>query len=76
MRWWRNWAFDDPPMPVILPDALADEVRPLLAEGRRTEAVRLVRQRTSLGILPAVLAVDALGSGSAGPDAPGPEVSG
>ena len=65
MRWWQNWTFDDPLMPVILPDALADEVRPLLTRGERIEAVRLVRQRTGLGILPAVLAVDALQDGEA-----------
>ena len=60
MRWWQNWKFDDPPMPVILPEPLAAEVRVLLAEGDRYEAVRLVRQRTHLGMLPAVLAVDQL----------------
>lgn len=76
MRWWQNWTFDDPLVPVILPDALADEVRPLLAQGERTEAVRLVRQRTGLGILPAALAVDVLGGESTGPGGPVPPVSG
>ena len=60
MRWWQNWKFDDPPMPVILPEPLAAEVRGLLADGDRYEAVRLVRLRTRLGLLPAVLAVDAV----------------
>ena len=76
VRWWQNWTFDDPPMPVILPEELADDVRPLLAEGDRIEAVRLVRQRTGLGIRPAVLAVDALGGRGTGPDGPAPRVSG
>jgi hypothetical protein len=47
-------------VPVILPEPLAGEVRTLLADGSRVEAVRLVRQRTHLNLLPAVLAVDAL----------------
>ena len=76
VRWWQNWKFDDPLMPVILPDALADEVRPLLAQGERVEAVRLVRQRTGLGIFPAVLAVDALHGRGPGPDGQDPLVSG
>ena len=61
MRWLpKPWKWDDPPVPVILPEPLAGEVRTLLADGRRVEAVRLVRQRTHLNLLPAVLAVDAL----------------
>jgi hypothetical protein len=47
-------------VPVILPEPLAEEVRALLSDGGRVEAVRLVRQRTRLNLLPAVLAVDAL----------------
>ena len=46
-------------MPVILPEPLAAEVRGLLADGDRYEAVPLGRQRTRLGLLPAGLAVDA-----------------
>ncbi len=62
VRWWpKNWAFDEAPVPVILPEPLAGEVRALLADGERVEAVRLVRQRTHLNLLPAVLAVDAVG---------------
>ena len=45
---------------MILPEPLAGEVRALLAGGGRVEAVRLVRQRTHLNLLPAVLAFDAL----------------
>ena len=63
-------------MPVILPDALADEARPLLDRGERIGAVRLVRTRTGPGILPAVLAVDVLGDGSTTPGGPVPPVSG
>ena len=55
--------FDDVPVAVILPEPLASEVRALLAAGRRVEAVRRVRQRTHLGLLPAVLAVDAAQDG-------------
>ncbi|RBY94884.1 hypothetical protein DQ244_06435 [Blastococcus sp. TBT05-19] len=59
--WWpENWHFDEPPVPVLLPEPLAAEVRVLLAEGERIEAVRLVRQRTHLGIRPALLAVQEL----------------
>ncbi|TYP88471.1 hypothetical protein BD833_104175 [Blastococcus xanthinilyticus] len=66
-RWWRipQWVrglqFDEAPIPVLLPEPLASEVRALLARGERVEAVRLVRQRTHLNLLPAVLAVDAMG---------------
>ena len=45
---------------VILPEPLASQVRDLLREGRRVEAVRVTRQRTGLNLLPAVRAVDAL----------------
>ena len=48
-------------MPVILPEPLASQVRQLVAQGKRVDAVRLVRHRTGLGLLPAVLAVDAQG---------------
>ena len=52
--------FDEVPVAVLLPEPLASEVRELLAADRRVEAVRRVRQRTHLGLLPAVLAVDAV----------------
>ena len=50
-------------MAVILPEPLAGEVRALLREDKRVEAVRLVRERTHLTLLPAVLAVDHAGQG-------------
>jgi len=61
MRWWpKKWSFDDEPIPVLLPEPLAGEVRALLAADDYYEAVRRVRQRTHLNLLPAVLAVNAL----------------
>lgn len=50
----------EPELVVILPEPLAGEVRDLLREGKRVEAVRMTRQRTLLNLLPAVRAVDAL----------------
>ena len=47
-------------MVVVLPEPLAGQVRGLLAEGRRIDAVKLTRQRTGINLLPAVRAVDAL----------------
>ena len=44
--------------PVILGDDLARCVRDLLAAGRRTRAVRLVRQETGARLVPAARAVD------------------
>jgi hypothetical protein len=62
VRWWpKKWAWDEAPIAVILPEPLASEVRALLDEGQRVQAVRLVRERTHLNLLPAVLAVDAVG---------------
>ncbi|WP_336029036.1 hypothetical protein [Geodermatophilus sp. FMUSA9-8] len=49
-----------PEVVVVLPEPLAGQVRALLAEGKRTEAVTLTRQRTLLPMVPAVRAVDAL----------------
>ncbi|WP_104524005.1 hypothetical protein [Blastococcus atacamensis] len=49
-QWLRGLRFDDVPVPVLLPEPLAGDVRALLAGGERIEAVRLVRQRTHLGI--------------------------
>ena len=63
-RWWpESVVFDDVPVAVVLPEPLASEVRALLAAGRRVEAVRRVRQRTHLGLRPAVLAVDSVRDG-------------
>lgn len=42
---------------VLLPEELGSEVDQLLGAGRFVEAVRLVRRRTDLNLLPATLAV-------------------
>jgi hypothetical protein len=61
VRWWpKNWKFDDKPVAVLLPEPLAAEVQELLAADDYYEAVRRVRQRTHLNLLPAVLAVNAV----------------
>jgi hypothetical protein len=61
MRWWpTSWKFDDKPVAVLLPEPLDAEVRTLLAADAYVEAVRMVRQRTHLNLLPAVLAVNAV----------------
>ena len=63
-RWWpKSVVFDDVPVAVVLPEPLASEVRALLADDQHIEAVRRVRQRTHLGLRPAVLAVDAVRDG-------------
>ena len=52
--------FDEPapePVPVLLPEPLGVEVDSLLARDRFVEAVRLVRERTQLGLLVATRAV-------------------
>lgn len=59
-RWPKSLRFDDVPVPVLLPEPLAGDVRTLLHDGRHVEAVALVRQRTHLDLFPAVEAVDAL----------------
>lgn len=46
-------------LPVLLPEPLVGQIRDLVAEGKRVEAVRLTRQRTGLTLLTAVRAVDA-----------------
>jgi hypothetical protein len=64
VRWRpKKWAWSEAPVAVILPEPLAGEVRALLREDKRVEAVRLVRERTHLNLLPAVLAVDLAGQG-------------
>ena len=45
---------------MLLPEPLVSEVRDVLTESGRIEAVKLVRRRTGLTILPAARAVDAL----------------
>jgi hypothetical protein len=61
VRFWpRSLRFDDDPVAVVLPEPLASEVRTLLSADQYVQAVRRVRQRTHLGLLPAVLAVDAV----------------
>jgi hypothetical protein len=67
VRWWpKAVRFDDVPVPVLLPEPLAGEVRALLTDGKRVEAVALVRRRTHLNLLPAVMAVDAIAGGQPG----------
>jgi hypothetical protein len=61
MRFWpKSLTFDREPVAVLLPEPLASEVRALLAADQYVEAVRRVRQRTRLNLLPAVLAVNAV----------------
>lgn len=61
MRLWpRSVEFDDEPVAVLLPEPLASEVRALLADDDYVEAIRRVRQRTHLGILPAAWAGNAV----------------
>jgi hypothetical protein len=61
VRFWpRSVTFDDDPVAVVLPEPLASEVRTLLSADQYVEAVRRVRQRTHLGLFPAVLAVNAV----------------
>ncbi|MDP9461015.1 MAG: hypothetical protein M3Q22_12500 [Actinomycetota bacterium] len=58
--WLRAVKFDEDPVAVLLPEPLASEVGTLLAADQYVEVVRRVRQRTHLGLLPAVLAVNAI----------------
>ncbi|MDQ8046869.1 MAG: hypothetical protein AAGC46_18280, partial [Solirubrobacteraceae bacterium] len=44
----------DPLAPVPLPDDLVDEIRELETAGRGTDAIRLIRSRTGLGLTDAV----------------------
>lgn len=61
MRFWpKSFGFDAKPVAVLLPEPLASEVRDLLAGDDYVEAVRRVRQRTHLNLLPAALAVNAV----------------
>ncbi|MDP9389817.1 MAG: hypothetical protein M3P89_00095 [Actinomycetota bacterium] len=58
--WLTAVKFDEDPVAVLLPEPLASEVGTLLAADQYVEAVRRVPQRTHLGLLPAVLAVNAI----------------
>ena len=57
----RFFVKDEDLVAVDLPEPLATEVRALLAADDRVHAVRLVRQHTRLGLLPALRAVEKLG---------------
>ena len=48
-----------PPVAVLLPQPLRYEVVRLRGAGREVEAVRMVREQTGLGLLPAYKAVHA-----------------
>lgn len=61
MREWFGGGPAEPEVTVVLPEPLASQVRSLLADGKRLEAVRLTRQKTKINLLPAVRAVDAIG---------------
>jgi ribosomal protein L7/L12 len=52
--------------PVRFSDGLTREVSALLARDERVQAVRLVRERTGLGLVVAVRAVDAQAEAEAG----------
>jgi hypothetical protein len=61
VRFWpRSLRFDREPVAVLLPEPLASDVRAMLASDQYVEAVRHVRQRTHLNVLPAALAVNAI----------------
>ncbi len=49
----------EPPVTVLLPQPLRSQVVHLRDGGGKVAAVRLVREQTGLGLLPAVLAVQA-----------------
>lgn len=67
MRFWpKAVRFDKDPVPVLLPEPLATDVRALISSDQYVDAVRLVRQRTHLNLLPAVLAVNAIRDAAAG----------
>ena len=51
----------DPEVTVMLPEPLASEVRALMASGSKIDAVRLVRRKTGINLIPAVRAVEAIG---------------
>jgi hypothetical protein len=58
MSWFRRSKTARPDLvPVLLPEPLASEVDDLLRQDEEVKAIRLVRQRTGLGLLPAHNAV-------------------
>jgi hypothetical protein len=59
-KWWSAVQVRDvPPVTVLLLQPRRSEVVRLRDAKRETEAVRLVREQTGLGLLPAFLAVQA-----------------
>ena len=58
MPWFERWTTAKPDMvAVLLPEPLASEVDELLSQDEEIKAIRLVRERTGLGLLPAHNAV-------------------
>lgn len=58
-KWWRRRGQSEPLTAVLLPEPLRTRVVGAARQDGEVAAVRLVRERTGLGILPAVLAVRA-----------------
>jgi acetylornithine/succinyldiaminopimelate/putrescine aminotransferase len=60
MAWWRRTTEKTvhDPVAVILAEPLRGEVRVMLADDQYVPAVKLVRDRTALNLLPAVVAVN------------------
>ena len=60
---WPRWSAvqvpEDPPLAVLLPQPLRSEVVRLRDGGKQVAAVRLVREQTGIGLLPAHKAVQA-----------------
>lgn len=67
-RWSAVRVPADPPVTVLLPEPLRSAVVRLRDDGRSVDAVRLVRERTGLGLLPAHKAVQAAQPELAEPD--------
>jgi hypothetical protein len=58
--WWSAVQVPDvPPVTILLPQPLRAEVVRLRDDGQRADAVRLVREQTGLGLMPAFTAVQA-----------------
>lgn len=47
----------EPPVAVLLPEPLGGQVDALMTQDREVDAIRLVRRRTEIGLLPAYRAV-------------------
>jgi Arc/MetJ-type ribon-helix-helix transcriptional regulator len=56
-RLFKNRTPREEPVTVLLPEPLASDVDQLLADDKFVEAVKLVRRRTDLNLLPATRAV-------------------